>query len=103
MNLYELINALFPFKRVISFGFGGKMLAITDEARAKVDEKLEMIDVPDQVKVHSHKCVLHKHPKNHNSGWNCDKITGVKRCLSGMTDFYMAKLAKPPIHGWRCL
>ena len=71
------------------------MLAISNEEREVIDKTLELISVEKIAKVHSHKCVLHKHPDNHNSGWNCDKITGVKRCLSGMTDFYMAKLAKP--------
>ena len=36
----------------------------------------------------SHVHSLKKHPKKHHNGWRCDKMKGVNRCLSGITDFY---------------
>lgn len=108
MNRKELMNALFPFVKnpIIDFGYKkNKTLAINDEQRSKIDETLKSVEHftnENNIKVKSHKCVLQKHPAGQNNGWNCDKITGAKRCLSGMTDFYMAKLAKPEILGYRC-
>lgn len=103
------MNALFPYEKtsIINFGYAKKKtLAITDEQRAKIDETLKSVDyLLDQkyIIVKSHKCVLEKRPADQDNGWNCDKMKGAKRCLSGMTDYYMAKLANPVIQGFRCL
>ena len=55
------------------------------------------LDQPFQ-QVSSHPCALEKHPANHNNGWNCDKITGADRCLSGLTGFYQST----GVAGYRC-
>ena len=63
---------------------------------------LSGIETKKEMKVSSHKCTLKRHPLGHHNGWNCDHIKGLKRCLSGMTDFYQANSTDPPIYGWRC-
>lgn len=50
----------------------------------------------------SHVHPLKKHPNKHHNGWRCDKIKGVNRCLSGITDFYQVDSINPPISGYRC-
>ena len=48
------------------------------------------LQVPKQ-KISSHACPLVKHPVGHNNGWDCDKIKGSDRCLSGLKGFYQSK------------
>ena len=48
---------------------------------------------------HPHTLVL-RDPNVH-SNWKCDMITGVGRCLSGMTGFNQAGLCFPKIKGWK--
>ena len=56
----------------------------------------------DKVKVTSHNHMLKKHGEVHHDGWRCDFIKGTNRCLSGMTDFYQARINTPIITGYRC-
>ena len=105
MDILEIVNSFFPVatkakssKKKDKYGFAihkSKQLALTDEERKDVDNKLCSIELTNDIKCKSHPHVLKKHPDGHKSGWNCDKIHGVKNCLSGMTDFHMATLAKP--------
>jgi hypothetical protein len=60
---------------------------LTDELLSDV-----VLEVPEQ-QLPSHLHPLTKHPeKKTNAGtWNCDKIKGADRCLSGLTGFYQSK------------
>ena len=61
---------------------------------------LNDIAEPEDVQTNSHKCMMSFHDVE--SGWYCDRIPGVNRCLSGMTDFYQHKHANPKIEAWAC-
>ena len=55
------------------------------------------LDEPEQsVSVHVHPLV--KHAPDTDNGWNCDKLTGANKCLSGLTGFYQSK----DVVGYRC-
>ena len=62
-----------------------------------IDEKLDIlpevmlneITLKETMKVPSHIHQLEKHDgKYARGGWNCDKIRGAKKCLSGLTGFF---------------
>lgn len=62
-----------------------------------IDEKLDMlpevmlneITLKETMKVPSHIHQLEKHDgKYARGGWNCDKIRGAKKFLSGLTGFF---------------
>ena len=64
-----------------------------------IDEKLDMlpevmlneITLKETMKVPSHIHQLEKHDgKYARGGWNCDKIRGAKKCLSGLTGFFQS-------------
>ena len=42
------------------------------------------------MKLDSHVHELTKHPPNKNNGWNCDRIKGANKCLSGLTGFHQS-------------
>lgn len=50
----------------------------------------------------SHIHPLKRHPKKHHNGWRCDKMKGVNRCLSGITEFYQVDCVSPAVVGYRC-
>ena len=77
-----------------------KKLNVSEAKLAEYDQLLAHIEVPKIAKVSSHKHELKRHPQGHHNGWRCDHIKGLKRCLSGMNDFYQAQSAG--IYGWRC-
>jgi hypothetical protein len=50
---------------------------------------LNEITLKETMKVPSHIHQLEKHDgKYARGGWNCDKIRGAKKCLSGLTGFF---------------
>ena len=51
-------------------------MALTNEERKEIDDKLASIQLPDEIKTKSHPHILKKHPDGLASGWNCDKIHG---------------------------
>jgi hypothetical protein len=65
-----------------------KKLGISQEKLDQYDQILCDIDPPNVCKVSSHRHELKRHPLVHHSGWNCDHLKGLDRCLSGVTDFY---------------
>jgi len=65
-----------------------KSLAVSEWKMSEYDQILDAIEIPKEIKVCSHKHSLKRHPQMHHNGWRCDKIKGIDRCLSGMTDFY---------------
>ena len=79
-----------------------KKLDVAEEKLREYDSILGDIHPETRVKVKSHQHQLKRHPENHHTGWNCDKIPGVRRCLSGMTDFNQCENSFTRIYGWRC-
>ena len=66
------------------------------------DQVLSEIDEPESVNLKSHNCEMHLIPPT-CGGWFCDKINGVDRCISGMTnDYSQGKCKDPYMYGWRC-
>jgi hypothetical protein len=59
--------------------------------------KLIELDEPN-MKINAHMHDLSKHPPDINNGWNCDKLAGATKCLTGLTAFYQSK----GIPGYRC-
>ena len=60
---------------------------------------MEGIEFEDVDRARSHpSCQVVKHLPNHSGSWNCDKVKGASKCLSGLTGFYQSK----GIEGWRC-
>lgn len=75
---------------------------VSDWKLTEFDQILNSVELPKVVTVSSHMHEMKRHPTVHHNGWRCDYIRGMKRCLSGMTDFYQAQGSSIPIHGYRC-
>ena len=78
----DAIDADFDYENFPSLKLSEKLNRIPVKMVAQIE-----LDTPFQ-HVSSHPCPLEKHPISHNNGWNCDKIKGADRCLSGLTAFY---------------
>ena len=64
-------------------------LSIEEQFNAIPKEFYEKIELPYELITRSKPGVtLTKHPDNHSGSCRCDKIKGLSKCLSGMTEFY---------------
>lgn len=89
----DALDAGFDYENFPSLSLSEKLRCLPEEMVFAIE-----LDAPYQ-QVSSHPCPLQKHPANHNNGWNCDKIKGADRCLSGLTGFYQST----GVPGYRCV
>ena len=63
-----------------------------DEQLNEISEALlQSVDLdPYRIKVPSHSQPLNVKPFDHPGTWNCDKVHGASRCLSGLTGFHQS-------------
>ena len=72
-------------------------MSAEDQLKAIPKEFYEKIVLTDQIITRSKPGVtLTKHHRDHGGSWNCDRIRGVGRCLSGLTGFHQSR----GIEGW---